>query len=444
MRAAQNPKARAGAALLLGLGLSAGLALAQTETAAPAAMTVPPVSSRIPFRGYLSFRYMYVGSTTASTIGNGFRLTGQFRWNFADNKITLRYRSNSWVNFSHPDNQVLESPYENRHIIQTVAVDTNGLIAPGVRTTLGRFFPEFEYASSPVLDGGAASWTAGGFSVAAAAGRMVDVWSGKEAGGDIFYAAQVKYKDRGFSISAGYNAGSYPGFTTKLIQKELPVGLNLFLSDAVWVEAYASYDFQTSQVARAGLSLSWRNEALSFTLLASQWTNPFDQLFILDKVSAYGTWGLYAQDVPAVYRDVRLAGSWNAGGWGLRGSFGWMGGIRSGWIANAGLTLPRLAGIRFTLGGQALKSDFIEFYAFDAGGEGAWGDAVIRLLSQTRYYQWRPRASGFHNLDNFTELSIEYPLGRHVWLNAAGGGYIRQLGNETFKPQVELRLILRM
>ena len=407
MKAMKGGKGRGAAALLLGLALS-------------------------------------VGSAAASTIGNGFRLTGQFRWSFADNKITLRYRSNSWVNFSHPDNKVLESPYENKHILQTVAVDTNGLIAPGVKTTLGRFFPEFDYASSPVLDGGAASWTSNGFSISAAAGRMVDVWSGAEASSDLFYAAQVKYKDRIFSLSAGYNAGSYPGFTTSLIKKELPVGLNLFLSDAVWIEAYGSYDFQAKELARAGFSLSWRSDTVSFSLLASQWTNPFDQLFILDKVSAYGTWGLYAQAVPATYKDLRLSASWGNGGWGVRGSFGLMGGVRSGWIANAGLTLPRWAGIRFTVGAQSMKSDFIQFTSLDVAGEGSIGDILIRLQSQTRYYQWQPRASGFHNLDNFTELSAEYPLGRHVWLNLAGGGYIRQVGNETFKPQIELRLILRL
>jgi len=373
------------AGLLIGIALSAGVVLAQDETANPSA------SSRIPFKGYLSFRYMYVGSTAAANIGNGFRLTGQFRWNFADNKITLRYRSNSWVNFSHPDNKVLESPYENKHIIQTVAVDTNGLIAPGVRTTLGRFFPEFDYASSPVLDGGAASWTSNGFSISAAAGRMVDVWSGKEAGSDLFAAAQIKYKDRTFSVSAGYNSGSYTGLSTgSIFKKELPVGLNLFLTDAIWIEAYGSYDFQADLMARAGLSLSWRSDTVSFSLLASQWTNPFDQLFILDKTSAYGTWGLYAQNVPATYKDLRLSGSWGNGGWGVRGSFGLMGGIRSGWIANAGLTLPKVAGIRFTLGGQAMKTDFIEFYSADVAGEGSLGDLLIRIQSQTRYYQCGP------------------------------------------------------
>jgi len=427
-----------GVALGIGLAVLAGPRLAAQETANP------PASSRVPFKGYLSFRYMFVGSAAASTVGNGFRLTGQFRWNFADNKITLRYRSNSWVNFSHPDNKVLESPYENRHIIQTVAVDTNGLIAPGVKTTLGRFFPEFDYASSPVLDGGAASWTSNGFSVSAAAGRMVDVWSGKEAGSDLFAAAQIKYKDRSFSLSAGYNSGSYTEFSTSILKKELPVGLNLFLTDAVWIEAYGSYDFQAKQVARAGLSLSWHSETVSFSLLASQWTNPFDQLFIMDKTSAYGTWGLYAQDVPATYKDLRLSASWGNGGWGARGSFGLMGGVRSGWVGSASLSAPRVAGIRFTLGGQAMKTDFIEFYSADAAGEASLGDILIRVQSQTRYYQWRPRASGFHNFDNYSELSAEYPLDRHVWLSAAGGGYIRQLGNETFKPQFELRLILRM
>lgn len=377
-------------------------------------------------------------------MGNGFRLTGQIRWNLADDKITFRYRSNSWINFSHPANQVLESPYENKHILQTIAIDTTGLIAPGVKTTLGRFFPEFDYASSPVLDGAAASWTRGGLSLSAAAGRMVDVWSGKEASGDIFAAAQIKYKDRRFSLSAGYNAGSYPGFASDILKKEIPVGLNLFLTDSFWVEAYGSYDIQASQVARAGLSLSWHSNAMSFSLLASQWTNPFDQLFILDKTRQYGTWGLYAQDVPAVYKDLRISAAWGSGGWGVRGSFGLMGGIRSGWIANASLTPPEAAGLRLTLGGQAMKTDFIEFYSLDVMMMTQAGDLSLQLQSQTRFYQWLPRPSGFHNMDNYSEVMAEYPLQKHFYLSAAVGGYFRRLGNEVFKPQVELRLIFRI
>jgi hypothetical protein len=416
------------------------LSLLSAAQEAPSA----PASSRIPFRGYLSFRYMYVGSAAASTVGSGFRLTGQFRWNLADNKVTLRYRSNSWIDFSHPRSQVLESPYQNKHVLQTVAVDTNGLIAPGVKTTAGRFFPEFDYASSPVLDGAAASWTAGEFSVAAAAGNMVDVWSGKEiAEAGLYAAAQIKYKSSNFNLSAGFNSGSYNGLSA-FRRKEVPVGLNLYISPTVWIEAYGSYDFEAKQLARAGFSLSWHADTVSFSLLASQWTNPFDQLFILDKTSNYGTWGLYAQNVPATFKDLRVSASWGSQGWGARGSFSLMGGIRSGWTAGIGLSAPRVAGIRFTLGGQAMKTDFIEFYSADVSGEGSLGDALIRLQSQTRYYQWRPRASGFHNLDNYSELSVEYPLGRHFFVSAAGGGYIRRIGNETFKPQFELRLIVRM
>jgi len=88
--------------------------------------------------------------------------------------------------------------------------------------------------------------------------------------------------------------------------------------------------------------------------------------------------------------------------------------IRPGRIANAGLTLPRVAGIRFTLSGQAMKTDFIEFYSADVPGEGSLGDLLIRIQSQTHPYQGRTRASGFHNSDNDSELSAEYPLGRHL------------------------------
>jgi len=85
----------------------------------------------------------------------------------------------------------------------------------------------------------------------------------------------------------------------------------------------------------------------------------------------------------------------------------------AGRIANAGLTLPRVAGIRFTLSGQAMKTDFIEFYSADVPGEGSLGDLLIRIQSQTPLPRAHARVR-FHNSDNDSELSAEYPLGRHL------------------------------
>jgi hypothetical protein len=91
-----------------------------------------------------------------------------------------------------------------------------------------------------------------------------------------------------------------------------------------------------------------------------------------------------------------------------------------------------------------MKSDFITFYSADVQASGQLGDFSLIVQSQTRYYQWQPRPSGFHNFDNYTEFSVEYPAIRHVYLSASLGGFFRQLGNEGFKPQAEFRIILRL
>ncbi|MCX6561727.1 MAG: hypothetical protein NTZ26_14585 [Candidatus Aminicenantes bacterium] len=423
--------------------LGAALALAPrpgSGQTAPVPAPAPASEPAVRLKGVLSLRYAYSGSSAASTIGNSLRLTGAFRLTALGDKISLRYRSHHWINFQHTPNSVLESPYENRHILQTVALDTDGLIAPGVKTTLGRFFPDFDYASIPVMDGGSAGWEGGGFSVRAAAGRMFDIWTGKESGSDLFTAAQIKVKKPGFSASLGWNAGRFLG----LLQKEIPAGVSVSLNQTVWLEAYGSYDLERSDVARAGFSASWHGDSTTFSVLASIWRNPFDQLYILDRTRASASWGLFDAATPALYRDLRVTGGWSGAGWGLRGSLGAMSGVRSGWLGSASITTPPVLGIRLTAGGQAMRTDMIEFYSLDIGTEGQWAGLDLRLQTQTRYYQWRPRASGFHNLDNYTELSAEYPLNRHVFAGLAGGGYFRQLGNEPFKPQAEFRMIIRL
>ena len=428
-----RPAHRATAALVLGLAAAAAI------WAAPADNPAAPVSA-VRLKGYLNFRYAYVGSSAASTIGSTLRLSGSFRLSALNDKIVLRYRSHHWVSFQRPENSVLESPFENRHILQTVAVETNGLFLPGLKTTLGRFFPEFDYASLPVLDGGAVRYERSGFSLTAAAGRMVDAWSGREAGSDLFAAAQVKYQDGLIGLSAGFNSGRYFG----LVKKEIPVGFRIFLSRSVWLESYAGYDLDGRDLARAGLSAAWHSETTTMSLLLSQWRNPFDQLYLLDKSKSSGTWGLYAENVPVLYQDVRFSTSWGARGFGLRGTFGLMAGVRSGWLGSASMTILIPAGIRLNAGGQALRTDLIEFASFDFGAEKILGTVTLRLQSQFRVYQWRPRDSGFDNVDDYSEFSLELPLGRHFYFSAAGGGYIRTLGNERFKPQAELRLIVRM
>ncbi len=392
-------------------------------------------------KGYFYARYFYLGSASASTVYSGLSAMGSLRVSALAGKISLQYRSYHWMSFARTASSVLESPFENRHILQAVALETNGLGLDGLKLKLGRFFPELDYASTPVVDGGAATWRAGGFSLSAVLGRTVDLWTGGEDGPDLFAAAQIKVQSGPVTVSAGFNSGAYLGIK----RSEIPFGANVAVSDRVWIEGYAAYDAERSELARAGLSLAWHSDDATLAVSATEWRNPFDQLMLLDKSKSLTTWGLYDGSVPATYRDARLSGSFAAGDWSFRGHAGLMAGVRSGWLAGASLTPPALlAGWSLTAGFQALKTDLVRFASIDAGLAGNLGVFFIELQSQLRTYTWISGGASAGYVDDFSELSVEYPIARHFFLNAAFGGYIRRVGNEGFKPQAELRLILRI
>ena len=390
-------------------------------------------------KGYLYLRYLYVGSAAASSAYSGFLGMGSFRLSAFDDKVSFIYRSHHWMSFARTPSSVLESPYENRHIIQTIAVETNGIGWPGLKVRAGRFFPELDYASTPVIDGGSASWETAGFALRAAVGRVVDLWNGSEDGPGVFAAFQVKVRSRFFAVSAGFNGGALGDVK----RRELPAGVSVFLGDRVWAEAYAAYDPARKELARAGLSLSWHSDEATFSFSASEWRNAFDQLTLLDKSRTLTTWGLFDQSVPAVYRDIRISGSFSADGWNARGNAGYMGGVRSGWLAGASVSPPDFGGWRFTADVQAMKTDMVEFYAFEGTLAGEIGPLFVELQSQLRSYRWISGSIGDTIVDDYSEISVEYPLARHLYASAGFGGYIRQLGNEGFKPQAEARLIFR-
>ncbi|HVO76564.1 MAG TPA: hypothetical protein VMT60_01140, partial [Candidatus Bathyarchaeia archaeon] len=227
-------------------------------------------------------------------------------------------------------------------------------------------------------------------------------------------------------------------------QDEIPAGFSVLVTRHAWLEAYAGYDLKFKELARAGLSLAWHADAGSLSLAASQWRNPFDQLYLLNKTPDIAYWGLYSRNVPSTYNDVRVSGSYTRGSWGIRGSAGSMAGVRTGWTANGYLTSPSWYGFRASAGAQGMKTDFIEFYSLDATLIAQVREVTFQIQSQTRNYDWRPRPSGFHDTDNYTEISAEYPLRRHIYASAAAGGFFRKLGNEGFMPQAELRLIARL
>jgi len=298
-----------------------------------------------------------------------------------------------------------------------------------------------DYMSVPVIDGGSLAYERSGVSVAAAAGRTVDLWNGSGGSSGALTAAQVKYRTDRLRAAAGFQGGSYRGIK----RREVPAGLTVNLSGQFQLEAYSGYDFEFKELSRAGLSLSWHASGRNMSLAVSQWRNPFDQMYLLDKGRSLDYWGLHSEPAPSTFNDARLAGFVSRGGWGFRGTFGVMSGVRSGWTSSGFVTSPSFLGLfRANVGAQGMKSDFVEFYSLDAAIMAQAGSVTLQIQSQTRNYNWRPSASGLHITDNYSELSAEYPIGRHLYLNAAAGGFIRTLGNEGFKPQAELRLIARL
>jgi hypothetical protein len=408
--------------------------LASDSTAAPRS------AGGLKAKGYLSARYAYVGSSSAATVYSGVRLTGSFQLSALSDRIVFKYRSHHWLNFARPEKHVLESAFANRNIVHTGYVETDGLLARGLSARLGRFIPEMDYSSSPVIDGAALAYELNGFTVGGAAGVPVDLWNGREMSNDVLAAAHLKYRTDRVRLSAGYQSAAY--FDIK--QQEAPAGFNVMLTKRVWLESYAAYDFGFKETTRAGAGLSWRGDRGSLSVAASEWRNPFDQLYLLDRSRSLVYSGLYSPPVPSTYRDVRLSGSFANGRWGVRGALSSMAGVRTGWTANAYLMTPSFHGFRGTVGAQSMKSDFIKFYSLDAMVMTQVRELSLQAQLQARSYEWMSRPSGFYNRDSYSEISAEYPLRRHLFLSAAAGGFIRTLGDEGFKPQAELRLIARL
>lgn len=133
-----------------------------TASLLPAVESVAPPQG-FSARGYLNLRYAYVGSASPSTVYQAFRLTGSFELSALSNKVILRYRSQHYFTIQHTSKAVLESPYENKNIFQTVYLEVRDLIAKGLKVRVGRMFPDMDYASLMLIDGGWLSWDLGRF-----------------------------------------------------------------------------------------------------------------------------------------------------------------------------------------------------------------------------------------------------------------------------------------
>ncbi len=391
-------------------------------------------------KGYLNMRYAYIGSRSPATVYSGLRLTGSFELAALSGKISFKYRSHHWIQFQRPANSLLESPFENRHIFQTLSLEFRDLVARGLKIRVGRMFEELDYASLSLIEGGRVSWEGGGFALSASAGRAVDYWRGQSEKGKLQASLGIGYRSEKLRFSLGIQKKE----SSQWKALEVPAGLFLQVSPRLWLDANGSYDLESRKLARAGLGLSWMTDSLNLSLTASQWQNPFDQFTLVDKNSNLTYWGQASTQVPLIFRDIRLSLSLGGQGFGFRGSAGLMQGARSGWLASSYMLFPPLAGFRLSVGGQAMKSDFIDFTSLDLCLHKQVGDFSFQVQSQSRLYQWQPRPSDFRNMDNYSELAVDYPLFKHFWLSLAAGGYFRRLGDESFKPQLEIRLIARL
>lgn len=389
-------------------------------------------------KGNLVARWSYIGSSSSSTDYSALRISGSLGVSALSDRVALRFRSHHWLHFQRTERHVLESAFENRSILHTASIVTDGLLLPGLQTEAGRFFPELEYGSSPPIDGGSIGYERRGFAAGIAGGRCVDVWNGRAD--DPLGLARLRYRTRRFTAAAGFQLRK----RGEVHQRELPAGLSLHLEGGLRIEAYGAYDFAFDEIARAGGSVSWQRSRSSIALSATRWRNPFDQLVLLDRGTSLSDGNLSAPPVPASFDDIRASGSLARGRWRGRGALGLMRGARSGWTANACVTAPPMLGFLVSLGGQGMHSDFIDLYSLDAAIERRVGEASLRIETQTRNYEWASRPSRLHLTDNYSLISADYPLRRHLSLGLEAGGFFRTIGDERFKPQVSVRLSTRL
>lgn len=391
-------------------------------------------------KGYLNFNFRFTGSALSTNAYSALRLSGSLRIANPSNTVALVYQSQHWFDFQRTDQAVLEEPFKNRNILHSLYLETRDVAVKGLKVRLGRFFPELDYSSMPLIDGASLGWERGGFSLTAALGRAVDVWNGGEDGKPLHLGIGSRYRSGRFTLAASFSRGEFAGIKTS----ELAGGVSADIGGNFWLDAYGGYDFEQKTLARAGMGLSWRADRGSLSVMASSWRNPFDQLVLLEKSKDLPYWGTGSPPAPADFRDVRVSGSMRFKHIGVRGSFGLMGGVRSGWLANAYFQILRFLGFQWSFGGQTMRSDFIEFNSLDVELLKQMGSFTLQVETQMRLYRWVPRPSGFRNSDTYSEVSLDYQAQRHLFLHAAAGLFFRNLGDESIKPRLELGMIWRL
>jgi hypothetical protein len=311
---------------------------------------------------------------------------------------------------------------------------------------VGRQFPDMPYSSANLIDGIWTKWTYGEWEFIGSVGQAVDVWSGSSAGYRLQYGANVSMSSSLLQWSAGYLARQYDDMQSR----ELCAGFNAAFDKNVSMVSSLAYEMGTklaglhSRVSRAQMSISWHAGHGSLSVTGSHWCNPFDQVVVERQNEGLPYFGHEVKVPPSDYEDVRLSGCYRWQKWVARGTFGYLSGVRSGWLSQGYLQFPELFKIKYGVGGQVIRSDYIHSYSLNANLSTSYKSMEFKLSTQPRIYQWQPSQSGFEYADNYTEIELRYPVQDRLYIGVQVGAYFRELGDEDTKPLVKATLFYRL
>ncbi len=390
-------------------------------------------------QGYINLHYRFIGSAVQATQYNGFHLTGRLRLGFWNDRIRVVYRSHHYIQLSRPEEFIYTEAYRNRHIFHTAYLEIAGLANHHVNVRLGRQYPDVAGVLIHPMDGAWTEVRVGHWQVRAAGGRPIDIWHGAPLSGGVQLCGNVGWTSSRLQWSVGFVHLATEQRTTR----EIGMQIHWNPRGRVWVFVGGAYDLEIRDRTRVTAQVSVRGARVYVSLMASEWRNPWEQLRVYDEVRTLTYFGRFAETPPSTFRDLRAVVGIRTRQWAVRGSFGYMRGVRSGWIATGWVRSPKWKWFRLELGGQAIRSDYTNFYTVDAALITIVRSVQVRVHTQARVYQWLPSRSGFRYADNFTHIEIEWPVSPRLFMRIRGGVIFRQIGDESFKPLLDTLLLYR-
>ncbi len=389
--------------------------------------------------GYFSLHYSYIGSSSNLTVYNGIRVTGNVRLKFWNDRFRIVYRSHHYFHFSYPESDIFASSYRNRSVFNTAYLEARELFGGRFSFRAGRFYPTVEGVIELPVDGVQLEALVSGWSVRISGGRIVDPWDTQELSEGYQFSGSIGYRSRKFVFSLGTASLS----TDTLKTQEIGGHLEFNPGSRLWVSASGAYDLKAQTLSRFNAQLSLRMNTIYFSLMYSRWENAWTQRRIHSLMLRLRYFGRFAPVPPQTYQDIRFYLTYRRSPLFLRISAGRLLGVRNGWIGTGFVRFPVLFGFQIEVGGQAIRSDYTNFYTLDGTLIRQVGRTLLKFHTQSRIYQWLPTRSGFRYADNLTEFAIEFPLANRFFLNLTTGVYFRKIGDENLKPFTDIHIMYR-